>query len=499
MINENFLNLCFQAIFSKVDNPEVKINKDFYRDINELLNNAKTEMKNDIPIDIVNKIDCLEVVCRLKFDNKDNDAIIDSLSVSEKYKNLMDFISLKSSQTIDEQTFYGLVEQVRNRKKLNCILANHENISQFVDKFKKGNFDCLDDIVNDYESLVRQSYLNVVDSNKGAYIEACQSLNLEEDNYDSVVKMIIKKFERKNITPSGFYVLDNEVLNGGFEPSRLYTFIGGSGSGKSTLMCNFITNAATNDSHRYIMEKVDPRSPTKNVYLYITLENTVDESLLRMYQSLFDKTVAQAISDLVNGVDIKQKINNLMSATNSVIIMKYYRPRSISCIDLCVFIQEVLDKYGVGSLKGLYLDYLDKLRSDTVNKNLEYRLELGFIVDSLKAIAIQFGIPIITLSQLNRSAYGVKDSRELGNEMVGDSIKKVENSDCICLLQKDKMDDTIVHANFSKARNGKSNVFIDFKVNFQYYKFLKGFIVTSKNKINSSGDNLFGFEGVDHM
>jgi replicative DNA helicase len=56
-------------------------------------------------------------------------------------------------------------------------------------------------------------------------------------------------------------------------------------------------------------------------------------------------------------------------------------------------VDNVIDEYGQESIQGLYVDYLDLLKTDT--KYDLYRMELGYITLSLKTLAVEYNIPVL--------------------------------------------------------------------------------------------------------
>jgi hypothetical protein len=93
----------------------------------------------------------------------------------------------------------------------------------------------------------------------------------------------------------------------------------------------------------------------------------------------------------------------------------------------------------------LVLDYLKRIRSSRVNKEL--RLELGQITDELNTIAKDLEIPILTAQQLNREAYkSVEEAAtfeakiaaidRMGASNVGESIDIVQNVDYGIILNR---------------------------------------------------------------
>ena len=469
MITESFLNSCFKLILNK--KTIVKKNKALYRDILDVLKFIETRDKIEIPIPIQTKLDCLKKLCSLLLDDKTVDNSLDSIIFSERFKQHRDFLDEKIHEDIKDHDFHDIIKQIRLRKKVNSLFQNYDQLSNVVDSVRDGSFDSIDDLIEDYEVTIKTLYSNMMESNRTITIEAAASLDLMKDDYTSVKEMIMKKYDRKNKTPTGFPILDDEILYGGYEPSRLYVWGGGSGAGKSTMLNNTIINSII--SNKVTVDSTG-RIPVKGeihrVYIYITLENTIEEALMRTYQPLFDSTTQGMLAEISSGVDIKNKIFKRLEENSSTIIMKYFPAASISTIDLMGVLDDVIDEYGQEKIAGLYIDYLDLLKTDS--KYDIYRLELGHITLALKTLAVHYNIPVITGTQLGRSAYKIHQSTDLGVEQISESIKKVEHADFVGLLAKDPVDDTIVHGKIGKNRSGKGNTSIDFKVDFSRFKFI---------------------------
>ncbi len=491
MITETFLDSCYSLILSK---SSIRKDKALFRDVLSILDFQEKKDKLDIPMSMQNKFDCLKKICSWMMNDKTITSVLDSMEVTPKHSSIVDFASRKSREELKDDVVIDFVRQIRIRKKLNSLFSNYDELSNFLDSIKDGSFDSVDDLVLDYEKIIKTLYTNLMEENRGAAIEASASLDLAKDDYDNVTDLIISKYERKNTTPTGYDVLDNMVFRGGFEPSRIYVIAGGSGAGKSTFLNNLIINAAT--THQTTadgtVKSVDPDK--KNVYVLVTLENTIEESLMRIYQCLFNMSTTDVLRRIGSGIDIKAELMEKLDETNSVIIIKYYPATSISCLDLRSVLDDVVSEYGEGALKGLFLDYLDLLRTD-VKFDL-YRIELGHITLSLKTIAVAYNIFVVAPTQLGRSIYRVTDSNALNLDQMGESIKKVEHADVVCLLSKDGTKEGLVHFKVGKNRGGKSDISIDFKVNFDHYKFLSCTRVSNKEKPDATSNGVSQFAGL---
>jgi replicative DNA helicase len=414
-------------------------------------------------------------------EDKTIDSIRDSISLSEKFKDHIDLLDLKSNEDVSEAAFQDYIRQVRIRKKIAGLFANYDELNGVLETIKDGTFDSIDDLVEDYEVTIKKLYSNMMEAQRNVTIEAAASLDLVDDSYDHVIDMIKKKYERTSKTPTGFDLLDNKIMIGGYEPSRLYIWGGGSGAGKSTMLNNTIIRSATIDpvQDTSVAAKFKPGEITR-VYIYITMENTIEESLMRTYQPLFNKTSTDMLSDIANGIDIRKRISSELSKCGSTIVMKYFPAMSVSTLDLMGVVDDAIDKYGQDSIAGLYVDYLDLLKTDT--KYDMYRLELGHITLSLKTLAVQYNIPVITGTQLGRRVYSIQTSQELNLDQMSEAIKKVEHADFVALLAKDSSDNGIVHGKIGKNRAGENNINVDFSVDFSRFKFNSVSVCANKEK-----------------
>jgi len=392
----------------------------------------------------------LRKICELLLSEKTTESVLDSIAFSEKFNQYKEFLDLKINEELKEHTFQDIIKQIRLRKKINALFKNYDELSRVLESIRDGSFDSIDDLVEDYEVTIRTLYSNMMESNRSTQIEATASLDLLKDDYKYVIEMIQKKYDRSNKTSTGFSLLDNEILWGGYEQSRLYVWGGGSGAGKSSMLNNSVINSATTNPLT-IDEKSKPpvKGEIHKVYIYVTMENTIEEALMRTYMPLFDRTIIQMLQDIKNGVNIGDQINKRLLQYSSAIVMKYFPAMSVSVLDLMGVVDDVKETYGSDvKVAGLYVDYLDLLKTDT--RYDMYRLELGHITLALKTLAVQYNLPVITGTQLGRSSYSIKDSSVLGVDQISESIKKVEHADFVGLLAKDPVDDTIVHGKIGK-------------------------------------------------
>ena len=480
MITDTFLNSCFSIVLSN----NLKVKKDTYRDLIDIILFCSKREKIDIPVTIQNKIECLYKMCELKLEDRIDDNIIDSISASEKYKKVLDFIVMKREENLLDEEIEDHLKQIGLRKKLCAMFPNFDKLLKYIESVKNGSFDTLDKVVEDGENIIKETYSNVMRSSRGDSVENATSIDLVNDDYSSIVNQIKSKYDRKNTVPSGIPIFDNELFNGGYIKSYLYIFGGGSGAGKSTLMMNSLLSQVTGSridgikfSETFVDEDQNNNNNSPHVSIYLTLENPIDKTLLRMYQCLYEKTEVESIRIISpQGPDFLKNEVVKKFRKNYIPVLKYFPRFSIGCADICRIIDDTIDQYGKESLKCLFIDYLDLLKSDI--KSDLHRFELGYITSLLKDLAAEYNIPVVTASQLNRSIYEVEDSRSFSLGMMSESMQKVNNADFVSLMGKDRSED-IVHMRVGKNTSGISEVSIDFKTSFKCYKFLNAYKISN--------------------
>jgi len=486
VLTESFVNSCLSLLLNKQS--KIKRSPGLYRDILEIIDFYETKHSFEIPIEVKGKLSCLKKASNMLLEGRQIDSVYDSL-VSGKFKQYSDFLYRVITEDMKDDVFQDYLKQVRIRKKIKSLFENYDDLDEILNTIKTGSFEAIDDLVSKYELTIKGLFSNMMESNRQITIEAAASLDIGKDDFSHVIEMIKKKYEKHSTVSTGFDIIDGFVMNGGYEPSRLYIYGGGSGSGKSTMLTNTIFKSIIKPIN--YMEFPDfvppPAGEITRVYVYVTMENTIEESLMRIYQGLFNKSLRDMLYDISHGVDIKARINNILLQNNSTIVMKYFPALSISTIDLMGVLDDVINIYGKESISGLYVDYLDLLKTD--NKYDLYRIELGHIALSLKTIGVEYNIPVVTGSQLGRAAYRIKDSGELNLDQMSESIKKVEHADCIILLARDMTDDKKIHGKVGKNRSGRSNLGIEYIANFEHFLFVSASLSSNPEKSSSFSSN----------
>jgi len=422
MITEGFLNLCSRIL----SDSKLEFNDNVVSDIYDILI-LDQDKADGIPLQFRPKYDLTFSLAKVRNDGKDIEEALDDLQLTAP-PDLEGFVQglLGEETNIPEKKIEASLKQVSSRKKLTILLKDLPFIENFIEKFQTNSYDDLDEAIGDYDTVVSKMYARMSEQKRYESYNTIKALDMFSDEYAAVLNQIEISYSGKNSISTGYKEL-NKYMNGGFEPSRLYVFGGASGDGKSVLLLNFARKA---------VEREKNRMGKKEIFVYITLENLIDETLMRLYCAHKDMGIKEVIRDYSNErITMERELKEWQLENNSVLVMAYFPPTITSVADILVFVEDIKNRYKEdGVVKGVYIDYLDLLMAG--QKFDLHRLEMGQVTIDLKVLAVRLTAPVITVTQLNRSGYDHKENLSL--TQMGESIKKVEHSDFVALIRSVK-------------------------------------------------------------
>lgn len=460
MLTEQFLGICCKCCLNNC----TSLNEKVFQSIDRVLSFYSSNISQEIQPKY--KLACNLVSLRLK--GKTVDSVLDNIELSSKFEALKDYIKYLSESKSKDIEIEDYIKQIQVREKLISVLKHFDKLQTFVEDFSTNSFDDLEEALGDYDEMVSDMYKNLFEQKRTEEIGSISSLDLFNDSYNDVMEQIRTNYLGENTVPTGFSDLDS-FIRGGYDPSRLYIIGGSSGDGKSTFLMNCMKNAVTKDAP-------DP-SGKKNIYVYITLENLIDESLVRLYSCWADIQTDHAVKSFLNdNINMMKHIKEQLEVHHANIEMKYFPPTQVSVFDIRLYLQSLKEKYkDTGRIRCVYIDYLDLLKSG--DQFDLYRLELGQVALMLKVVSVLENIPVVTVTQLNREGYN-KESFSL--VQMSESIKKVEHSDFVGLLKAQPAENfsktsyTDIDLYIGKNRAGPKDKKIKLRADFSKYKIEDG-------------------------
>jgi len=250
-----------------------------------------------------------------------------------------------------------------------------------------------------------------------------------------------------NFFKTGYQLLDDNV--GGLESSTFHLITGPSNHAKSIYMINLCRMLLLNNKSEFVKG---------DAIVYITLEDDLNKVLRRFisifgnYDSVvtkelfivaskmfkqveesYDKSSASTVISALLTKVINDAIIKHVSDGNCKIIIKHCAENSFSPADATKFI-DALKIQGYNT-KGLFVDYVDVMRPSSTryaNNYNDYDAH-GMIIHELRKISQNYKLPVVSITQNTREAENT--SQAMGNNLIGDSYKKVRFSDYIYMIR----------------------------------------------------------------
>lgn len=250
----------------------------------------------------------------------------------------------------------------------------------------------------------------------------------------SDIDEMIRYFSERNVGLLSQHKELNKRLGTGFLPGTLSVICAAQGVGKSLLLCDLISG--------FIQDN-------KRVLL-ISLEMSEHEMMRRIYANVFDMDVNR-FSDLaktqgelaqvdfpVNAEMVRSKFAGVESSgTCGELYIKEYPAGTFTALMLEDLVKKFKEQKDI-QFDVILVDYLGIAKSDRVSSNVGLYSYIKSIGEEFRASAVKLQLPVISCSQLNRSAINQTDG--VDNSNLADSIGTSMTADFILfLLSNDEM------------------------------------------------------------
>ena len=190
------------------------------------------------------------------------------------------------------------------------------------------------------------------------------------------------------------------ILRGGVPKKTLGVLMAGTGVGKSLFMCSLTSN---------ILER------GQNV-LYITMEMAEEKIAQRIDQNVLNLTGEEL--DQIGKDSFLKRFANLRTKTQGKLVVKEYPTGTAGAAHFRALLKELeMKRNFVPDL--ICIDYLNICKSMTASKNANSYEKIKCIAEELRALAMEFGSPVLTATQTNRS--GMEDT-DVGMTSVSESF-----------------------------------------------------------------------------
>lgn len=359
--------------------------------------------------------------------------------LSDRYPDgiaIIDGIGFRKNQLTSSECDY-LGKAITSKVQTIAIYKAKNKIITTLEKLDATNFNTsYVELIGEFKQQVTSllTELQISDDSQGLL----KDFAFSTQDAAALLDRIVKKAKRPaSILQTGIRQL-NAILAPGFQSGRMYTILGGSGKFKSGTLLNIADQ----------IRKFNPQIPAyenglRKCILFITLENSIEESVERLYDMYSD------VNDDLRDADTDQVLealrengNFIFTATEGIdLYFKYAGNLEINTGQIHIYMKELREK-GFDPLC-IVLDYIKRI--DSVHQSHgDERVRMSFVAKELKAIAQYYEIPMITAMQLNRDGNAIIDAamreskqdvaRFVGSSSIGNAWDIIEDSDWVGLI-----------------------------------------------------------------
>lgn len=388
---------------------------------------------------IYSRLKTLDVLTKVISEEGIRDENLIRAYMTDEYPNgitVIDQVGFSKNQLTSTECDY-ITTAVRLRVQTIAINMRKTELLDTLEKLDASSFtpayaDLVEKVRKQMTELIGELQAN--DSEQGLLKEFAFSM----DDAAALIDRIVKKAKRPaSILQTGIRQL-NSILSPGFQSGRMYCFLGGSGKFKSGTLLNIAEQ----------LRRFNPQIPAyenglRKCILFITLENSIEETVERIYDMYCDTNGNIRDDDTQKVIDALRTNGGYdFTATSGIdIFMKYAGNLEINTGEIHVYMKELREKGYMPIC--IILDYIKRIDS-VHNSNGDERVRMSFVAKELKSIAQYYEIPMITAMQLNREGNSIIDAamreckqdvaRFVGSSSIGNAWDIIEDSDWVCLI-----------------------------------------------------------------
>jgi replicative DNA helicase len=331
------------------------------------------------------------------FGNSDYIAIYKGIQeFFNKYRGLPNkeacFELVKKNYSDINQTLHDSIDEIYDYKKLSVSTLEfiESNVKDFVSCQELKNailesFDDLSDVSKHYNIKERiEKALHVCDS--------LEDLGTNVYSADEILERWSRRLQGVEVKRYSTGWAKFDEIFGGYGCGELFTYMGPAHSGKSM----YLINAGAN----LLLQKLN--------VLHISLEMSEEITAQRYDMRLLGLSKDELKSNVAN-----IKIKELLTKNIGNLVIKRYPSSSATASEIKAYIKRLENiKNFIPDV--LIIDYADIMRS---SKNYsDKRFELELIYQEIRNLAIEFKLPVITATQLNRSSLAKLDDGKILTE-----------------------------------------------------------------------------------
>lgn len=378
---------------------------------------------------------------RLDSNMENEDVIINFCREGDNSEEVENIIrGLPAYKKISYDELKSINKMVADRINFSYLHIYKDRLYNAIEKLDSGDYDSFAQINKEVTGIAQEL---IAESRKVNVVEDTLSFSLTDDFEQNITSIVERLKNPANILRTGIRWL-NLILAPGLQARRLYLFMGLPGGFKSGMLLKLM-----NDIRKYNRDTPPKKEGYRKTVLMITQENTVDESVERLFNMV---VTSESIRNFTpkKVIELLKREGGLTVNTDDDIdiVIQYYANRTIDTSDLYTIMEELQDERR--EIIALIHDYIKRIRPAEYGK--DEKEELKNVTNELKSLAIDFDIPVVTAHQLNRAAAAALDAaiaagkmdagKYIGRSNAGSAWEVMENVDVAININLQRHPDT---------------------------------------------------------
>lgn len=387
-------------------------------------------------IDTISSLMCLENI-------KDIDIIEGKISENPELYQLYKSLNLKANQ-LSQSEVDLIAKTIDEKLQAMAIYKYRDSMIELMRKFDNNEEMEFSNAMTKIKEICGVLLLELQESN--ADNSLLRKFSFSDSDYAEKLNVIVNKAKKPStILQTGIRQL-NALLSPGFQSGRLYTIIGGTGKFKSGTLLNI-----ADQIRRFNPQIVPYENGRRKTILYITLENSIEETIERLYDMYSDLDSELRTTSVTQVFKTFKEDGKFDFTDNSGIDidLQYYGNLEITTSDIYRIVKDLNNKGK--DVIAIVLDYVKRIDS-AHQSNGDERVRISFVGKELKNIAQELQVPMITAMQLNRGGNEILDAairenkedvaRFVGTSNIGNCWDLAEDSDSVILINLEMLKKT---------------------------------------------------------
>lgn len=399
----------------------IKINRQLYID------NIYLELKFDLIL-FVSEL----IVKKNITSNKLIEGAIETKFVTEYDEELDEVLDvcheLTNPDNFKEADVNYIIEYVNEKLTYIALYEEKSNLEHLIHKLNVNDVDNFGEFGENFKNLLQKITKDIGNSNNRKS-SGQDYISCTEGQTNSIRKTIKELNNKTSVIKTGIKFLNLQLEGSGFKAGNVYLFAAKSGGGKSLWLLTLI--------RFYILYNKDiicRNTRLKPISLYISLENSVQESNCRLFEMFIPEEMRQGkeYSDFTPE-EIQQLYTDYgWNNENQPYAIYYRKNKSINANDIENIIEDLEEKGYEAKL--VIVDYIKRMKP--IDPTNDLRIDLGEIVNDLMTLSKSKNVPVVTATQLNRQAVGTLEElskkstnvvQEITSANIGESGLMLEN------------------------------------------------------------------------